>query len=140
MSFLFDFGPEGTAPEGYRKETASDIYSQDKGYGIDCCLQVAAVKRVDAPLTGDFCIPFNAAFLVDVEDGNYIVTITMGDACAPTRTTVKTNGERLVLRNVSTVEGQYIRERFAVNVRGGKLRLSFKGTARRVNALVITPT
>ncbi|MDF2923478.1 MAG: lipolytic protein family [Paenibacillaceae bacterium] len=140
MTLHFDFGPEGTSPDGYVKVSAADAYDPDKGYGFVDCSCVTAVRREETPLTGDFCIPFGASFLADAEDGNYMVTIIMGDACAPTCTTVKTNGERLVLHNVRTVEGQYVRERFAVNVRGGKLKLSFRGTGPRVNALEIVAT
>jgi lysophospholipase L1-like esterase len=139
MTLRFDFGPEGAAEEGYTKVSASNAYDSDKGYGFADCARVAAVRREEG-LAGDFCIPFDTAFLVDVEDGNYLITMTSGDALAPTRTTVKTNGERLVLSNVQTVAGQYARELFAVNVRGGKLKLGFQGTAPRVNSLEITPT
>ncbi|WP_159884801.1 rhamnogalacturonan acetylesterase [Paenibacillus puerhi] len=140
MTLRFDFGPEGTAADGYVKVTATDLYHSGKGYGFTDCSRVSADRREETRLTGDFCIPFGTSFLADVEDGNYIVTVTMGDTFAPTDTTVKTNGERLVLRNVNTVEGQYVRERFAVNVLGGQLKLSFKGTAPRINALEITPS
>lgn len=140
MMLRFDFGPEGAAQDGYTKVTAADVYSLEKGFGFTDCSRVTAISREAGLLTGDFCIPFNTSFLADVKDGNYIVTITAGDAWAPSCTTVKTNGERLVLRDICTVEGQYERQQFAVNVRGGQLKLGFGGTAPRINALEIAPS
>ncbi|TLS53832.1 rhamnogalacturonan acetylesterase [Paenibacillus antri] len=140
MTLRFDFGPEGEAETGYIRVSAADAYDSAKGYGFVDGSRVTALRRGGDRLTGDFCIPFDAAFLADIEDGNYIVSITIGDAAAPTCTTLKTNGERLVLRNFRTVAGQYAQERFAVNVRGGKLKLAFGGIAPRINALEIAPS
>jgi lysophospholipase L1-like esterase len=138
MTLRFDFGPEGHSESGYTKVSARDAYDPDKGYGFVDCTNATAMKRNADRLTGDFCIPFGATFLTDVEDGNYIVTAVIGDAIAPTCTTMKTNGERLVLRNVRTVAGQFAREMFAVNVRGGQMKLGFSGIAPRINCLEIT--
>ncbi|UQZ32688.1 GDSL family lipase [Paenibacillus sp. PK3_47] len=137
MNYFYDFGPDGTPAPGYTKVTADDVYNPDKGYGFADCSRVSERRRVEEALTGDFCIPFGATFLADVEDGNYIVRIIAGDACAPASITLSTNGERLVLQEVRTLAGQYAREMFAVNVRGGQLKLSFKGLAPRINALEI---
>ncbi|AFC29177.1 G-D-S-L family lipolytic protein [Paenibacillus mucilaginosus 3016] len=140
MSLRFDFGPGGAVENGYTKVTEADLYDSEKGYGFVDGLGITYRRREEQPLTGDFCIPFGAAFAVDVKDGNYLVSLTAGDAWAPTCTTVKTNGERLVLREIRTVAGQYAFEQFAVNVRGGQLKLSFSGIAPRINALEITPS
>lgn len=137
MNYYFDFGPDGSAAAGYTRVTAGDAYDPGKGYGFADCSRVAASRRAEEPLTGDFCIPFGTSFLADVEDGNYIVRIIAGDDYAPTSTTLSTNGERLVLQEVRTLAGQYAREQFAVNVRGGQLKLSFRGLAPRINALEI---
>lgn len=137
MTLRFDFGPEGMAEAGYTKVSATDAYDSGIGYGFADCSRVSACKRADDRLTGDFCIPFDTCFLVDVENGNYLVTLVIGDALAPTSTTLKTNGERLALSNFRTVAGQFTRQRFAVNVRDGKLKLSFGGIAPRINALEI---
>jgi lysophospholipase L1-like esterase len=140
MIYRFDFGSEGAVRAGYSKVSATDAYDAEKGYGFVDCSRVSAVNRSESSLYGDFCIPFDTAFKIDVEDGNYLVSMIIGDACAPTCTTIKTNGERLILRNFLTVEGQFSNQRFAVNVYGGQLKLSFGGIAPRINALEITPT
>lgn len=140
MTFRFDFGPEGAAKEGYTKVNADAAYDPSRGYGFVGGEQVTAVRRNDEPLTGDFCIPFDAKFFVDVPNGNYLVTLVIGDAIAPTLTTLKTNREHFVLRDFKTVAGQYARKQFGVNVRDGKLKLSFGGIAPRINSLEIAPS
>ncbi|WP_054942888.1 rhamnogalacturonan acetylesterase [Paenibacillus ihuae] len=138
MTLRFDFGPFGDAAAGYTKVSSSDTYNSEKGYGFVDPSRVTEHVRGEEPLSGDFIIPFDTAFLADVEDGNYIVSVLIGDEEAPTCTTLKTNGERLVLKNFRTVAGQTAREMFGVNVRGGQLRLRFGGAAPRINALEIT--
>ncbi|AIQ57020.1 rhamnogalacturonan acetylesterase [Paenibacillus borealis] len=141
MAYYYDFGPDSTeVSNGYTKVTAEDLYAPERGYGFTESSHVSALKRDEEALTGDFCIPFGSTFLADVADGNYIVTLTAGDAYAPTHTTLKSNGERSVLPDIHTVAGQYAREMFAVNVRGGQLKLSFGGLAPRVNVLEIVPS
>lgn len=140
MHLRFDFGVGSMAENGYAKVGADDSYHPEKGYGFVDPSPVTAIRRTDEPLTGDFCIPFGAVFAADVPDGNYRVTMISGDDYAPTRTTVKMNGERLVLPEVHTMEGQYAREMFGVHVSGGQLRLRFGGLAPRINALEIEAT
>lgn len=140
MTICFDFGPEIRTDKGYMKVTSSDTYEKEKGFGFADCVNITAIKRNDDLFTGDYCIPFEAVFLADVENGNYIVSVLIGDPIAPTSTTIKTNGERLVLNNVCTVAGQFTRETFAVHVREGQMKLSFSGIAPRINTLEITPS
>ena len=140
MSYLFDFGPQGTTVEGYQKVTNTTLYDNSLGFGFTTNHKVSAKKRSDEPLRGDFCIPFDSTFVADVPNGNYIVTLLIGDAHAPTHTSLKTNGEHVVLQNYETVLGQYAREQFGVNVRNGQLKLSFGGLAPRLNAVTIIQT
>lgn len=138
MKLLYDFGPEGMTQEGYQKITNTLLYTEQQGYGFTTVDKVSAKRRSDQVITGDFCIPFDSTFMVDVPNGNYMVTIWIGDEAAPTHTTLKTNGEHLVLQQYKTVSGQIACEQFGVNVREGKLKLSFGGLAPRINALEIT--
>jgi len=140
MSWKFDFGPEGVTKEDYKKVTNTTLYEAQLGYGFTMLDKVSAKKRTEQPLSGDFCIPFDATFVADVPNGNYIVSILIGDELAPTDTSLKTNGEHLVLQSYKTVAGQFAREQFGVNVRDGKLKLSFGGLAPRINALELTAT
>nr|WP_311768687.1 rhamnogalacturonan acetylesterase [Paenibacillus sp. JGP012] len=89
-------------------------------------------------LRSSFCIPLKASFIVDVPDGTYQVLLIAGDPLADTVTRVKAGEGRMMLPVIRTVAGQYAEMRFAVVVRGGRLRLSFSGPAPRINALEIT--
>lgn len=140
MTWRFDFGPEATTRDGYTKVTADTIYNEESGFGFIGKSGATAIKRNEEPLVGDFCIPFDATFLADVPDGNYIVSAAIGDALAPTITTIRTNGERLVLRDFGTIAGQYAWQKFGVNVQGGQLKLSFGGIAPRINVLELVPS
>ncbi|WP_214628275.1 rhamnogalacturonan acetylesterase [Paenibacillus agaridevorans] len=140
MTWRYDFGTENEPKEGYIKIGADALYHAEQGYGFGDTSKVAGIRRSGEPFVGDFCIPFDSVFLTDVPDGNYIVRICMGDELAPTVTTIRSNGERLMLRDVRTVAGQHTWQQFGVNVQGGQFRIRFEGIAPRINALEITPS
>ncbi|RYE67149.1 MAG: hypothetical protein EOO79_05645 [Oxalobacteraceae bacterium] len=99
--YRFAFGP-GKAPAGY---TAVDnsAYSASRGYGFESGTQAGGTA------------PFY--FSVDLPEGNYTVTVTLGDDKAPATTTVKAELRRLMLENVQTAAGQTVTRSFTVNVR-----------------------
>jgi lysophospholipase L1-like esterase len=126
----FDFGPGKPAP-GYRRVVAADVYSLEKGFGFETG---AAVECFDHgghdSLRPGFCTsdrPFY--FSIAVPEGNYRVTLTLGALDRTATTTVKAELRRLMLENVETRPGQFLRENFVVNVRrpqisgGGEVRL-----------------
>jgi lysophospholipase L1-like esterase len=73
-------------------------------------------------------VPQYVSFQVP-EEGNYRVTVKLGDAEAPSVTTVKAELRRLMIENVRTAAGEFQTRRFLVNVRrpqiagGGEVRL-----------------
>ena len=82
------------------------------------------------PCERDFCsseAPF--FFSVDVPEGNYRVTLTLGDDAFESVTTVKAESRRLNLEKVRVAAGQRLTRSFLVNVRnsriasGGEVRL-----------------
>jgi lysophospholipase L1-like esterase len=115
-------------------------------------------------LRGDFCTsdkPF--FFSVALPEGNYNVTVTLGDAAGASTTTIKAELRRLLLEEVHTAKGRFATRTFTVNIRtpqiagGGevklkdrektteiwnwdeKLTLEFNNTSPKVCALEITP-
>lgn len=110
----FAFGP-GKPPAGYTAVTADTVYTPARGYGLE---------PGTAP---DGAHPYY--FSVDLPEGNYTVTVTLGDDAAPATTTVKAELRRLMLENVATAKGQTVTKTFAVNVRtpqiptGGEVKL-----------------
>ena len=89
-SFKFAFGP-GTAAPGYVQVSSSAVYTKEAGYGFDLGSTGAAA-------------PF--FFSVDVPEGNYNVTVTLGDPAGECVTTVKAESRRLMLEKVRTATGQ----------------------------------
>lgn len=124
-SFKFDFG-SGKVAKGYTGVPAAAVYSEEKGYGFDPATPVKAVDRggKDA-LKGDFVAsekPFY--FSVDVPEGNYKVTVTLGDRKAKTATTVKAESRRLMLENIQTKPGEFVTKTFIVNIKDRKIDAS----------------
>jgi lysophospholipase L1-like esterase len=126
----FDFG-NGSAAQGYTQVLATDVYSQEKGYGFETGAQIQCLDRGGKDtLRSDFCTadtPFY--FSVAVPEGNYKVTVTFGDAKEASVTTVKAELRRLMIEKVETKSGKFVTKSFIVNVRtpqistGGAVKL-----------------
>lgn len=138
-AWKFDFGPASPddGKEGAVRVTERTAYADGLGYGFTGDGVVTAKDRGEGerPLR-DFCIPYGATFRVDVPNGNYVVTLTMGDPCAPVEGAVRANHKPL-LPALSIPAGLSRTERFAAHVSDGSLRLSFGGAAPRLNALEV---
>ncbi len=118
----FDFGPGKTAA-GYTQVLAGTVYSKKLGYGFEPGASISCFDRggKDA-LRGDFCTsdkPFY--FSVMLPEGDYNVTVTLGDSQGETTTTVKAELRRLMIERVQTVRGKFATRTFAVNVRTPKI-------------------
>ncbi len=117
-TWKFDFGP-GKVAKGYLQVLANTIYSKELGYGFEPGGKVTCLDRSgkDA-LRSDFCAsnqPFY--FSVALPEGNYDVTVTLGDAQEETTTTVNAELRRLMLERVQTARGKFVTRTFTVNVR-----------------------
>jgi len=114
----FDFGP-GKVAAGYTQVVAETIYDKNSGYGFEPGANISCVDRGgrDA-LRGDLCTsdkPFY--FSVALPEGNYSVTVTLGDSDAATVITIKAELRRLMLEKVETAKGKFVTRTFTVNVR-----------------------
>jgi len=118
----FDLGSEKVSP-GYVIVDTADIYSDDKGYGFDFSSKPYIVSRNGKkPLNRSFVTsetPFY--FSVNVPEGNYKVTVTLGDSKSPAKATVKAESRRLMLENLETKPGQHRKKSFIVNVKDRKI-------------------
>ncbi len=147
-SWKFDFGP-GEPAEGYTGVTAECGYNPALGYGFEDVSRVYARDRnksgragsgdVKAALYHRFCIPMGATFAANVPDGIYMVNILLGDTLAETHTLLKAGGSKRVLPPIRSAPGQFMEEKFAVPVRGGRFRLQVSGQAPRLNMLELQP-
>ncbi|HSI16571.1 MAG TPA: rhamnogalacturonan acetylesterase [Sphingomonas sp.] len=60
-------------------------------------------------------------FSVALPEGNYRVTVTLGDRKAASATTIKAEARRLMLEDVRTARGKFARRSFVVNIRNAQL-------------------
>ncbi len=122
-NYKFDFGPGATA-KGFTKITSEEAYSKEKGYGFDFGSKVTGVDRGGKDeLRGDLIksdSPFY--FSIAVPEGNYKITITMGDAKEAAQSTVKAESRRLMLEDVKTAAGKYATKTFIVNVKDKNIK------------------
>lgn len=138
ISFKFDFGIGAAPAAPYVQVLPDTLYSKEQGYGFESANRISSRDRGETDrLHGAFCIPLEAVFTVDLPNGCYTITATIGDAIAPTSTTLKYGVGRIVLHKAVTSAGQYAIHSFTVKVTDGRLRLAFSGVAPRINALDI---
>lgn len=110
-SFSFDFG-SGPSVAGKTRVTAGADYTAERGYGFDLAT-ASAVKAGNGFATSDQ--PF--FFSVKVPEGNYRVTVTLGDPAAESTTTIKAESRRLMLEQLPLKAGETVTRTFTVNVR-----------------------
>jgi lysophospholipase L1-like esterase len=113
----FDFG-SGPVAEGWISVRSTSAYTPDPGFGFEPGATVEEVNRGGDPLKGDFCRgtkPFS--FSVALPEGNYEVTLVLGDPKGTSVTTVKSESRRLMLERVKTSDGQSVERAITVNIR-----------------------
>ena len=84
------------------------------------CRQLTAVETtryeaISAPATSHF------SSRVALPEGNYNVTVTLGDQSAATNTTIKAESRRLMLEKVATEAGKFATRTFTVNIHTPKI-------------------
>jgi lysophospholipase L1-like esterase len=129
----FSFGP-GAPPVGYTKVSADDVYSTERGWGFDLNSKVPAAGGgggggADPQHAGFVTSDKSFFFSVKLPEGNYNVTVTLGDSQGESTTTVKAESRRLMLQQVHTAAGKFATRTFTVNIRdlniagGGQVRI-----------------
>lgn len=122
-SFKFDLGTAKAAP-GYTAVTAQTIYSDAAGYGfIDTAgLKTGFVFKKSS--CKDDHITSNKPFFFSVKlpEGNYDVTVVLGDAQGTSATTVRAECRRLFLQNIRTKKGEIKTASFTVHVKDSLIR------------------
>lgn len=119
------------APSGYTSITPDTKFSDASGFGFDFDSQVKTVNNSNSNKIGSSYITADKPFYfsVNVPEGNYKVTVTLGDSKGTSTTTVKAESRRLMLEKVQTPNGAVKKYSFIVNIRkpeistGGKVTL-----------------
>jgi len=107
-SYEFNFG--GPAKSGAVSVSPANLYSDVNGYGFEPGAAVAAANGCISSTN-----PFY--FSVKLPEGNYRVTVTLGDEAAASTTTIKAESRRLALYHFQTSPGQFVTRTFIVNLR-----------------------
>jgi lysophospholipase L1-like esterase len=124
-NWKFSFAP-GAAPAGAVAVTPGDQYSDAAGFGFE---PGSAPVAVDRPGQGGFVTGSQPVyFSVKVPEGNYQVTVALGDPAGSSLTTVKAELRRLMLQRIHTANGEVVSRTFNVAIRrpsypGGEVRL-----------------
>ncbi len=105
QTYEFDFSGKKKTAEGVIRITPDSIFPCTGGYGYD--LLPAPEKKSDSPFF----------FSVNVPDGNYLVTVTLGSRQKAGLTTVRAESRRLFLENIPTKKGELTTYQFTVNKR-----------------------
>ena len=128
----FDFG-SAVAAEGYTAVSAATLYSDALGFGFEPGYTPAeVVRKKGTALTRDFVTsPDPFRFSVKLPEGNYKVTLTLGDPEGTSRTTVKSEIRRLMLESVETAKGEIKTVSFNANIRTPQLS---KGNEIKLNS------
>lgn len=149
QSFKFDFTGEKKPLAGFTAITSESRFSEERGYGYD--MMPAWDGKSDEPFF----------FSVNVPDGNYKVTVTLGAKKSDGKTTVRGESRRMFVNNLQTKKGELIKQTFVINKRNtiikgkekvkikprektsmnwdDKLTLEFNGAAPRVSYIEIEP-
>lgn len=99
--FVFNSGKTTGAELGV---SAGDTYTKEKGWGFDFNTSMADPNQ-----------PFY--FSVAVPEGNYKITVTLGDPKRAASTTVKAESRRLMLEAIPTAAGKALKKTFIVNIK-----------------------
>jgi lysophospholipase L1-like esterase len=121
-TFKFQFGVDKAA-SGYTLVPTTLLYSKESGYGFEPGAIVTTVTQDASDALHRGAVTGSQPFLfsVAVPEGNYRVTVTLGDPKADAVTTVKAETRRLMLERIRTAAGQFETRTFTVNVRGPKI-------------------
>lgn len=149
QSYKFDLTGSKSPKNGFTPVSSQTVFSNELGYGYDFG------KTWDGKSNEPFF------FSVNVPDGNYKVTVTLGSDKEPAHTTVRGEARRMYVQNAATKKGESVRKTFMVNKRNAdikgkekvklkerektsmtwddKLTLEFNGNAPRVQYIEIEP-
>lgn len=101
----------GSAADGVTRVSTDMFYSAERGFGFEPGATVTALGNGGITSTTPFL------FSAKVPEGNYRVTVTLGDPAGESNNTIKAESRRLMIENLSTARGEIARRTFIVNVR-----------------------
>jgi lysophospholipase L1-like esterase len=121
-SLRFDFGTD-RVKKGWTAVTPATVFNRSTGYGFSHGSTPIAVDRGGDPLQGDF-ITSDAPlyFSIVLPEGNYRVSVTVGDLKGTSSTIVRAECRRLMSEQTITRKGETRTVSFLVHVRDSLIR------------------
>jgi lysophospholipase L1-like esterase len=118
----FDFGSE-KAKKGWTHVSANSLYSAEKGFGLIPSGEMVAGKTGSKNTfkSSFICSKKPFYFAVELPEGHYRITLTLGGSQEGSSTTVKSESRRLMLENVKTEKGETVQKTIIVDVRTPKI-------------------
>ncbi|MBF0817259.1 G-D-S-L family lipolytic protein [Microbacterium paludicola] len=142
-AYRYDFQPAG-APvgAGYTEVNRGTVYSAERGYGIvDPTGMIDRDRGASAgdAVARDFVAYFNGRyeFAVDVPNGTYSATATVGDLLGTVRTNVEIEGRDY--GGISVSRGTRTQAFDGITVADGQLNTAITGATGHLNGLTLTP-
>ncbi|MBC7369585.1 MAG: rhamnogalacturonan acetylesterase [Undibacterium sp.] len=120
FKFAFGLAPAQPAPSGFTAVSADTLYTPERGHGFDLGATVTAVTRGD---TGFVTTAADAPFFfsIKIPEGNYRITVTLGDPDGESSTTIRSESAHLLAAQLTTTTGRLITRTFYANVRRPQL-------------------
>ncbi|MDQ1139337.1 rhamnogalacturonan acetylesterase [Pedobacter agri] len=118
VDYKFDFGP-GRVAKNYIQILPETTFSKNMKYGFDFDTKVEGINRGGKNLLTADLVRNNQPFYFSaaVPEGNYKITVTLGDSKAAAVTTVKAESRRLMLEDIKTKAGEFVTKTFIVNIK-----------------------
>ena len=122
QSWRFDLG-DGPCAKEWTALRSDTRFDRSTGYGWSHGSQPVSVDRGGDPMKGDF-ITSNAPlyFSIALPEGNYRVSVTVGDRKGPSSTIIRTECRRLMTGQTITKTGEFKTKTFLVHVRDSLIR------------------
>jgi lysophospholipase L1-like esterase len=129
-TYKYEFGT-GKVEAGFTQVLPDMAYTKARGFGFEPGAAVESVDRAGSGVAHTSFVTSTKPFLfsIAVPEGNYQVTVTLGDPQGPSATTIKAEIRRLMVEKAHLDSGKIATYTFNVNVRvpqiagGGTVRL-----------------
>lgn len=99
----YQFNFSDADKKGFTKITQQTVFGGTSTYGFE----FETKKEGNKPYI----------FSANIPEGNYQVTVLLGNKSQATNTTIKAESRRLMLENIETPKGKFIKKTFYVNIR-----------------------
>lgn len=122
QSWIFDFGA-GKVKEGSTQITGQTVYSEKTAYGIHSFGEMKSFseKKSDEAISDGLSSESPFYFQLNLPEGRYKVTMSLGSSDKKSAITVKAESRRLMLENLKIEAGEVLAKTIVVDVRSPQI-------------------